>query len=369
MPFKKGNIPYNKSNDLIFDIDFFLYKDKKFEVKEIQKLYLEDNIQKTELSNLLNIPIHKLNKIFEQYNLWKPKILSNKNVIKSVDYSHSVEKQKNTKLERYGDVNYNNRLKYKETCLQRYGESNIFKTAQFKSNMIKLNRQKYGCDWNSQSEEIKNKKLKTCQEHFGVNCSFQAEKVKEKIKNTNINKIGVEYPTQNPDILKKQKETNLRKYNREYGFDYEKSKKYYMNTFGVEYYTQTQEFHKKSKKHYIYENETFDSFPELCVFIYAKENNISIERCPVKFEYSYNQCIHYYFPDFKYDGRLIEIKGNHFFENNKMINPYDRTQDDKYDAKYKCGLEHHVEFWLEKDYKFALDYFKNRGYKKLDYEN
>ena len=35
-----------------------------------------------------------------------------------------IKKSNQTKLERYGDVNYNNREKSKQTCIERYGDAN-----------------------------------------------------------------------------------------------------------------------------------------------------------------------------------------------------------------------------------------------------
>lgn len=42
------------------------------------------------------------------------------------------------------------------------------------------------------------------------------------------------------------------------------------------------------------------------------------------------------------DGQLYEIKGNQFFEGDKMINPYDRGQDGLYEAKHQCMLNNGV---------------------------
>lgn len=39
---------------------------------------------------------------------------------------------------------------------------------------------------------------------------------------------------------------------------------------------------------------------------------------------------------------LFEIKGDQFFVDGKMVNPYDRSQDEIYEAKRKCMLEHSV---------------------------
>lgn len=369
MGFEKGHIPHNKSNDLIFYSDSFSYCGLIFDIKSIRKLYLEDNIEKTELLKILNMPMHKLNRIIKHYNLQKSKTLSNQNVCKNTDYSLSVQKVKATKLERYGDEKYSNRAKAKQTCLERYGEDNIFKTERFKINLIKYNQEKYGCEYNSQAREIKEKKKQTCLNHYGVLCPFQCEEIKEKIKQRNLKNLGVEYPTQSSSVMDKQRATNILRYGRKYGFDYEKSRRFYLERYGVEYFTQTCEFHQKAKKKYIYRDQTFDSFPELCLYIYALDNQIPIKRSPVKFTYTYMGKNHYYIPDFEYDNTLIEIKGEHFFKDNRMINPFDRSQDGLYEAKHQCGLINNVEFWTSKDYNFVIKYFVEKGYRREDYEN
>lgn len=370
MGFEKGHTPWNKNSNLIFNEKTFLYKEIEYSVKEVEELYLIKNVQKTDLSKQLNLPIYVLNKIFEYYSLWKPKKLSNKNAVMNTNYTKSVRKIKETKRQKYGNENYNNREKAKETCFEKYGVDNIYKSDIFKENMIKLNQEKYGYNYNSQAQEVKDKKRKTCQNKFGVNCPFQAEEVKEKIKETNLNNLGVEYPTQSDIVMNKQKLTNLERYNREYGFDYEKSKQYFLDKYGVEYYTQTLEYHQKAKKkHYVYDNESFDSFPELALWIYAKDHNEEIERCLEKFTYEYEGREHYYIPDFKYNNKLIEVKGDHFFKDNRMINPFDYNQNELYEAKHQCGLKNNVEFWKYDDYKFAIDYFNTKNYRRSDYEN
>ena len=50
----------------------------------------------------------------------------------------------------------------------------------------------------------------------------------------------------------------------------------------------------------------------------------------------------YYQPDFLIDGQLYEVKGDQFFEGDKMINPYDRNQDGLYEAKHQCMLNNGV---------------------------
>ena len=64
-----------------------------------------------------------------------------------------------TKLEKYGDENYNNIEKHKNTCLHKYGDENY------------TNREK--C-------------IDTCIKRYGVTNVFADENVKEKIKMLNI---------------------------------------------------------------------------------------------------------------------------------------------------------------------------------------
>ncbi len=108
-------------------------------------------------------------------------------------------------------------------------------------------------------------------------------------------------------------------------------------TYGVEHYSQTNNFAKYHRKRIQYDGLTFDSSWEIKVYKYCMENNILFEYQPsISFEYVYNDKIYIYQPDFLINGRLYEIKGDHFFVNGKMINPYDRSQDDKYMKKYEC---------------------------------
>ena len=47
------------------------------------------------------------------------------------------------------------------------------------------------------------------------------------------------------------------------------------------------------------------------------------------------------------------MKGNHFFDGDKMINPYDRTQDELYEAKHQCMIKNNIIILKENDIKIA----------------
>ena len=89
---------------------------------------------------------------------------------------------------------------------------------------------------------------------------------------------------------------------------------------------------------------SFGSSWEFKVYDFLKEHGIEFEYQPsISFEYEYDGKVHTYHPDFKVGEKIFEVKGDQFFnESGKMINPYDRTQDDKYEAKYKCMVDNCV---------------------------
>lgn len=232
--------------------------------------------------------------------------------------------------------------KRKDYNINLYGESNFFKTTIFKE-----------------------KSKQTCLEHFGVEHSFQSESVNKKARQTKIakyndanfnnrkkaqktclEKFGCQTPAQNVDVLKKMQDTCTSKY-------------------GVNNYSFTIEFAKQHKSSYKLNGINFDSLPELALYLYAKDHSENIIRMPVKFEYEFEGSLHYYFPDFKYKDKLIEIKGDHFFnENGTMCNPFDHSQDALYEAKHQCMLKNNVEIWTSKDYQFAIDYINIEYIKK-----
>ena len=92
----------------------------------------------------------------------------------------SYFKVKKTKLEKYGDENYQNVDKIKDTKLKRYGDENFTNRNKSKKTCI----DKYGVENVSQIDDIKNKKIKTSIENWGVENPFQSDEIKKKISET-----------------------------------------------------------------------------------------------------------------------------------------------------------------------------------------
>ena len=140
---------------------------------------------------------------------------------KEINIQLRQQKEIESNLQKYGVENTFQRSdikeKIKQTNLQNYGVDNISKANYIKEKKKQTFNKKYGVDNCSQLDTIKKKKEKTCMEHFGVPCYLQTDDCREKLKQINFEKYGM-YHT--PKLL------------------------------------------------YKYENQYFDSFPELCLYIY-----------------------------------------------------------------------------------------------------
>lgn len=218
-----------------------------------------------------------------------------------------IEKGKESKRIRYGDENFNNREEASKTCLEKYGVDNYLKTEECKERIRLTNLERYGDECSCRNDSVKSKMKKTCIEKFG--CFYtQTEEFKEKSKETCLNKYGFENFSQS------------------------------------DFY--------KSKRVYEYEGISFDSKAEIEVYKFCKDKklNFSFHPCGIIYFDELN-VQHTYHPDFEIEGKLYEIKGDHFFdENGKYRTPWKgKLTDDQLllrqkrdDAKIKCMIENKV---------------------------
>lgn len=229
-------------------------------------------------------------------------------------------KRQETCLKLYGDKNYNNKEQAQQTMLERYGGCYTLNNPVLKEKVQRTNLERYGGISPMCSEEVQKKsKVNYIQNNGGI--GFASESVKSTFKKNYKEKFGVEWSSQNPLVRRKQ------------------------------------------ATKYKYENINFDSKPEIAYYIWLKDNNIDFEYQPnVKFEYLYENKLYYYIPDFKVENEYIEIKGLQFFKNydinETMINPFDRTQDAKYEAKHQCMIKNNVKILT--DTKIYENYVKNK---------
>lgn len=234
--------------------------------------------------------------------------------------------------------------KREQTCLEKAGVTNMNKT-----------------------KETRDKIKQTCLEHFGTTSSLAAKSVKDKIKETCLQKYGVENAHQASDIIQKTKETCKDRYGAESYFasevGKEKIKQIFLEKHGVENPSQVIEIQRKKAKKYYYENINFDSSWELAVWIYAKDHNEEIEREPCELLYTFEEKEHKYYPDFRYKGQLIEIKGAHLYNANgdaRVGFEKNEKLDAQMRAKMKCAFDNGVKVWGQFKIQPYLEYIKEK---------
>ena len=206
---------------------------------------------------------------------------------------------------------------------------------------------------------------------YGVKYAQQSEKIKEKTKNNNINKYGVSHWSKSKDhkdrsseIISKIKNTNKIRYGTD---SYSKTNEFIekriktsIEKYGTPYYQQSSVY-KNSFNTYIYYGLSFDSIPEFAVYLYCTYFGIPIIRnYTIGFDYIDNKgMMHKVFPDFIINGKLVEIKGGHFFkEDGTMYLPYRnkewsdeeyKYQSSIYESKRKCLINNGVLIYKDTD--------------------
>ena len=177
------------------------------------------------------------------------------------------------------------------------------------ANYRKYFEENYGVVSPSQLEEIKEKIKQTNLEKYGETSYTKTKEYKERTKQTNLKKYGVEYTFQANEIKEKIAKTNLERYGSENVSNNktirEKAEQTIINKYGV-YHAPTY--------NYRCDNLSFDSFPELCFYLYHIKNNIKIIREPVTLDFIFDNKIYHYTPDFEINNSLIEIKGSQFLK-------------------------------------------------------
>ena len=209
-------------------------------------------------------------------------------------------------------------------------------------------------------DDVVNKNKMTCETRYG-GVGFASPELKEKslstnyinngdrqyhnynkIKQTNQSKLGVDYPFQSKEIQNKVTKTFINKFGSKRNHD--TFKKYY-ESIGIKNISQTHEWAVKVHKKLKYKNISFDSKWEIIVYKFCEEHNLNFEYHPdMLLEYEFDNEKHYYHPDFIIEGKLFEVKGEHFFDGNKMICPYNRNDysDARAEAKHQCMIKNNV---------------------------
>lgn len=120
------------------------------------------------------------------------------------------DKMTQTKIERYGNANYNNATKAKDTRLKKYGRANVgeFGSPEHDKAMI----EKYGVSNPLKNESLKQKAEQTLFEHYGVRHPSENKELNEKRRQTMLSRYGVEGMLQKPEYYQKAKDGLKKKY-------------------------------------------------------------------------------------------------------------------------------------------------------------
>jgi len=106
-----------------------------------------------------------------------------------------VDKRRITKNKIYGDEKFNNRDKAKKTCIDRYGVKHFTNRKKY----IKTCLDRYGVENPFQLEEVKEEIRKYFLDNFGVDHPMKIEKVKNKV----VNGVNNFYKNKNEEMFKK----------------------------------------------------------------------------------------------------------------------------------------------------------------------
>lgn len=144
-----------------------------------------------------------------------------------VDYEDSVRHNKETKKERYGDENYNNREQAKKTCLSKYGVScPLSGEGDIRKKWETENLEKYGKKTLTNPDKIK----KTKKEKYGN----EGYTNKEQMKKTMEARYGSKYTLSSKILRDKVKATKREKYGDENYTNRSKAKETLKSRYGVE---------------------------------------------------------------------------------------------------------------------------------------
>ena len=246
--------------------------------------------------------------------------------------------------------------KTKDTCLTKYGVEYAHQNPEFVEKMKETNLKKYGCETVFQNENVKQKIKNTLKEKYGVESYTQTKEYLDKSKETCIKKYGVPFYTQTEEYKSKERETNLKKFGVEWASSSPEIRNKVRNTF-ISNYGSANYCHNN---YYLYDNIQFDSSWELYFYIYHSDLGHKVTKEPLELFYTYEGKEHSYYPDFEVDGQLYEIKGDMFFKDGQMINPFDKSQNGLFNAKYQCGLKNNVIFIKESDMTPIIEYVNNK---------
>lgn len=232
------------------------------------------------------------------------------------------------------------------TCRERLGVENPFQSDAIKERIKERHMENLGVEYPMQSESVKAKSRESCIANLGVENPSQSEEVQEKKEETSFRHYGVRHPLQSEVVKERARATCI-------------------DNWGVDNFSKSPLFALYHRSRILHDGIWFDSHWEVKVYDFLVEHGIPFDYQIEPIPYEYDDVMHYYFPDFRVNGRIYEVKGDHFFRMNEstgeeeMFCPFRYDWSDEYyewkcgqyEAKHQCMLRNNVVILRERDIK------------------
>lgn len=261
----------------------------------------------------------------QQFKEAKQRYLDEHNVVNVSQIPEIYNKIRQTHEEKYGGIGYASdelRKKSYDTNKELHGDEHY---SNIEQGMRTYMEQHDGAKNYLQTKQGKEQYKKTCNEKYNVDHISQLQWIQDKVKSTKQHRYG------DPNYNNREKARNTT-----------------MEKYDVEYYTQSIEYHKTKKHKFIspkYPIVTFDSTWEFLVYDFLTDHNIQFEYQVEPIEYEYDGKTHKYFPDFRVNDKIYEVKGDNFFRINESTGKeemYCTWRNPEWTDEYyewRCGLE------------------------------
>lgn len=195
-------------------------------------------------------------------------------------------------------------------------------------------------------------------------CSTTFTNTKRKVKESTKKKLSL-YAKNNPSGFVTNRPTFQRKgtyktcssetcQNKFYAYPCEESKKYCSFSCFIPYSGGERKGSGNSKGGY-YKGFYLASTYELCYYIFCVDHQICIERNKESWKYYYNGKHRKYYPDFRVNGRLVEIKGYYTHVVDLKLQSVSEPIDILYKKDLKFVFDYVTDFYFVTDYKVLYD--------------
>lgn len=211
------------------------------------------------------------------------------------------DKSKETKLEKYGDENYNNKAQQVITLKENNGDDYYVKLSKMRK---EITLKKHGVEHHLQLPEFLDKMKQTNIERYGVENVSQLQEFKDKRTDTIIEKFGVENASQNKEIKQKKKNTSMKKFGVSHHLkDHDMFQKHQKAQYKILEYKNTGLYYNGSYEKYFLE-------------LLEEKGLLNEVKAGQSFEYEWKGEKHTYHTDFTFRGRQIEIKSGWTYNKN-----------------------------------------------------